>query len=168
MPYSHNVLSSEERTSLGFPSSAWSKDCFKIMAEKVSPRFPGEGAIISFVLPTLSRDCTKAWTKSTLLHPYHLDKAGGGVAGTFYGTVELTTVEIWNIARIDGSAYPPKNFEQSRLVRAGREEWMGIVRPQKELDQETTLKNVAKKQQNQEDPEPKPLAPMKKRSGRIF
>ena len=39
---------------------------------------------------------------------------------------------------------------------------MGIVRPQKEFDQETTLRNVAKKQQNQQDPEPKPLALMKK------
>ena len=131
MPYSHNVLSAEERTRLGFPSSAWSKDCFTIMAEKIPPRFPGEGAIISFVLPTLSRDGKKAWFKSNLLHPYHSDKTGGGVAGTFYGKAELTTVEIWNIARIDGSAYPPKNFEKVVLSElAGKNGW-GLCDPRR-------------------------------------
>ena len=48
MPFTHNVMSSEERTSLGFPSGgARAKDCFKILAGKVTPRFPGESAVVS-------------------------------------------------------------------------------------------------------------------------
>ena len=84
MPFTHNVLSSEERTSLGFPSGgAWPKDCFKILAGKVPLRFPGESAMVSYVLPTLNKGATEAWTNSTLPHPHHIDKAEGGVADTF-------------------------------------------------------------------------------------
>ena len=80
---------------------------------------------MSFVLPTLNKGGIEAWTNSTLLHPHHIDKAEGGVANTFYGKNELSSVEVWNIARIHGSQYPPKDFDQSRWVRAGREEWIG-------------------------------------------
>jgi hypothetical protein len=108
---------------------------------------------MSFTLPSLAKGGASCWTECPILTPHHKDKKARDFTVTFYGREILPRETIYNIARFGDSEHAPKG--PSRWERAGRSEWIGNAKTQKQLDAEAPARNQPRS-------EPKPLAPVKR------
>jgi hypothetical protein len=108
LPLTHTVTASEERSSFGIPSPQYQSDSYKILCQKVPAPFPGAGRNITFPLPHLNRDRTRAWTQTVVWHPHDVDKKDY-VEASLWQKNFLSALEVWNIGRVEDSPYPPKD-----------------------------------------------------------
>ena len=119
----------------------YSSDIYKIYYQKAPATFSGSGNPFSFVLPFLNDDGTEAWTRSPRFHPNDKDRTDE-VASSIWKKEFLSTADTWNIWRWEGSAFPPKSIEDSRVFREGGI-WAGTVRAPRLVNQEKSLQGMA-------------------------
>ena len=133
LPWTHSVISQEDETAFGLATKTYSQDIFKIISGKVPEPFPGSGNTYTFVLPYLSADGTKAFTRTPEFHPHGiLDKNLVISEITIWKREIITVRDQWNIARVERSSFPPKSVSESIAFRENGI-WAGIAIAQRLL-----------------------------------
>ena len=85
LPWTHSVTAQEESTAFGLASNKYSADIFKILSGKVPVPFPGSGPTFVFVLPYLTADGTRAYTRTPEFHPH----------GVRDSKLDMAEITIW-------------------------------------------------------------------------